>query len=131
MSASPWEHFTLEELSCRCGCGQMKMSADFMEKIVKLRKMYGAALPVNSAYRCPAHNAKVSNTGLDGPHTTGHAMDLGIKGKEMLDVLDCARRLGGFTGFGINQKGPHRGRFLHLDDLIEPEETPRPWVWTY
>lgn len=128
---SPWEHFTQDELTCKCGCGQQKMNADFMAKVVKLRKLFGAPLRVNSAYRCPAHNTKVSNTGPRGPHTTGRAMDFGVSGREMLALLDCARKLGLFTGFGLNQKGPYEGRFLHLDDLTEPEEKPRPHVWTY
>ncbi len=128
---SEWEHFTEEELTCRCGCGQQKMNADFMEKLERLRKFCGFALPINSGYRCPDHNAKVSKTGRTGPHTTGRAVDIKCTGAAMLHILDAARRLGVFTGFGFNQKGDHDGRFLHLDDLREPEDKPRPWSWTY
>lgn len=127
---SPWKFFTVEELSCR-HCGEMRMNHDFMEKVVRLRKFVGFALPITSGYRCPDHNEKVSKTGRSGPHTTGHAVDIQCTGAKMLLILDCARRMGEFTGFGFNQKGPHKDRFLHLDDLIEPEDKPRPWAWTY
>jgi hypothetical protein len=35
----------------------------------------------------------------------------------------------GFTGLGVKQHGTRR--FVHLDDLREPEHAPRPTVWTY
>jgi hypothetical protein len=33
----------------------------------------------------------------------------------------------GFTGFGIQQKGPHAKRFIHLDDDSAPD---RPMIWS-
>lgn len=35
----------------------------------------------------------------------------------------------GFTGIGIKQHGDNR--FIHLDDLREPDHAPRPTIWTY
>jgi zinc D-Ala-D-Ala carboxypeptidase len=128
---SRWEYFSVEEFACRCSCGRADMNADFMDKAVRLRKFWGRPLIVTSAFRCPGHNIKVSTTGPKGPHTTGRAMDFGVSGADCIGLLECALKLKCFTGFGLHQRGPMAGRFLHIDDLLPPEAQPRPWVWTY
>lgn len=130
MTASPWQYFTTEELTCRCGCGQMRMDAKFMPRLVQLRRLSGIELQVTSGYRCPQHNARVSGTGDSGPHTTGRAVDVRVRGKEALRIIDLAISLG-FTGIGVMQRGPHDARYLHLDDLPAAPGQPRPWLWSY
>lgn len=120
-------HFSNAELACKCGCGMLP-AQDFMEKIERLRVSVGFALPVSSAARCPEHNARVSSSGRDGPHTTGRAIDLDVFGSKAHLVLSTAVRMG-FTGIGVQQKGG--GRFLHLDDLPATDRRPRPYVWSY
>lgn len=132
MTPSAWEYFSNEELACRCGtCKTWFMQADFMEKIVKLRKFYGKPLVVTSAYRCPAHDEGVGSSGTpgSGPHTQGRAMDFAIDGEEARQLLKCAFQLDLFTGFGVNQKGENR--FLHFDDIENAPGHPRPFLWTY
>ena len=101
---------------------------DFMERIEKLRIQFGKPMTVTSAARCPEYNAKVSSTGLTGPHTTGRAIDFGISRGDAYAVLRLAL-IAGFTGIGVAQKGP--SRFLHLDDLEQDEGQPRPTIWSY
>lgn len=129
MSNNPWPYFTMEELSCRCGCGLMKMDNEFMRKVVALRIRVGFVLPVTSADRCPVHNNNISSTGLTGPHTTHRSIDLGVRGKRANEVLKVVYEMGCFTGIGVNQKGA--ARFIHLDDLPEKPGRPRPWIWSY
>ncbi len=83
-------------------------------------------MPVTSAYRCPAHNAAVSTTGANGPHTTGHAVDVAMAGEDTFLLMAMATALG-FTGVGIKQHGPWCDRFIHIDLL--PVNRPR--VWSY
>lgn len=106
----------------------MLPAQDFMEKVEALRVKLGFPLPVNSAARCPSHNARVSGTGRTGPHTTGRAIDLGVRGSQALSVLRAALEAG-FTGIGVNQKGS--ARFIHLDDLPNAPGQPREWIWSY
>lgn len=120
-------HFTNAELACGCGCGLLPKQ-DFMERIEKLRIQFGKPMRVTSAARCPEYNAKVSHTGLTGPHTTGRAIDLGLDRGDAYAVLRLAL-IAGFTGIGVAQKGA--GRFLHLDDLLQEEGQPRPTIWSY
>ena len=71
------QHFALAEFECRCGCGRAEMNATFLAQLDTLRSIYGKPLTVTSGYRCPSYNAKVSSTGMTGPHTTGKAADKG------------------------------------------------------
>jgi uncharacterized protein YcbK (DUF882 family) len=106
------------------------MAPRFMRRLVELRKKLNFPLILTSAYRCPEYNARVSSTGSSGPHTTGQAVDIAVYGYRAAKLVGLARKYG-FTGVGLKQKGPHVGRFVHLDDLEEADGRPRPWVWTY
>jgi len=120
-----WKYFKLEEFKCRCGCGTTNMNTEFIDKLDKLRDKLGFSLRVNSGYRCPQYNNRISSTGFNGPHTTGRAADLSVDRAKCYELLALAKECG-FTGIGLNQKGV--GRYIHLDDLTEG---PRPNVWTY
>jgi len=130
MTASKWRHFTLEELTCHCGCGRMEMDDTFMANLVHLRDVMRMPLKLSSAYRCPEYNAHVSHTGLTGPHTTGKAVDILIMGGNVNNLLNLVTGLD-ITGIGINQKGAAKNRFVHIDSLPNGPDRPRPWVWTY
>lgn len=134
---SPWKYFSVEELSCRCGCKQMAMNADFMEKAVKLRQHFGFPMIINSAYRCSAYDQKVGSSAEpgNGPHTKGHALDIRVYGERARLLLEKAFDLNLFTGFGLDQRVsiPQGSRFVHLDDLLQSEAngSPRPHLWGY
>ena len=120
-------YFKPQEFACHCGtCGStgLEMDLRFIKRLDQLRHEYGAPMKVTSGYRCPAHNNSVSSTGFNGPHTTGHAADIGISGEQAYNLV----RLSNFGGLGINQRGPYEKRFIHLDDL---DGDTRPRIWTY
>lgn len=127
-------HFTLEEWTCHCGCGQMRFTEAAIWKVEILRVTFDRPMHVNSGYRCPDYNAVVSKTGRDGPHTiyendnvTG---DIGIYGTDAYDLIALAKPHG-FTGLGLHQRGPQPKRYVHLDTLWQAVGRPRPWPWTY
>ena len=117
------KYFTEDELKCS-HCGYNMMKADFMDRVIELRRALDFPFVVTSAYRCPVHNSNVSSTGATGPHTTGRAIDIGVSRERAYELIKLAI-MSGFTGIGVNQKG--NGRFIHLDDLING----RPTVWSY
>lgn len=119
--------FTLEEFSCKCGCGQAKMDDSFVYILNIIRKAYNKPMIISSGYRCPHHNASVSQTGSDGPHTTGRAADIVIAGAEALRLVKLGFEFG-ISGFGINQKGPLNKRYIHLDTI---KSANRPMIWSY
>lgn len=127
------QHFKPEEFACKCcecnGDGYF-MDGDFIRKLDDLRQRMNMPMIITSGYRCPAYNSRISSTGENGPHTTGRAADIGISGDRAFHLLRQCTLGGWMSGIGINQKGPHNKRFIHLDDLNGPDH-PRPRVWTY
>lgn len=119
-----WTHFTWDEMKCK-GSGRNEMDPVFMDLLEEIRVEYGQPMTIVSGYRSPEHNAKVSSTGAKGPHTTGKAVDVAVRGPDAHRLLKIALAHG-IKGVGVAQKG--KSRFLHLD-MVENEH--RPWVWSY
>lgn len=117
------KNFSSSELECR-HCNECKMDESFMEWLQALRTVYCKPITISSGYRCPEYNDRVSSTGLEGPHTTGKAVDIAVDREEASVLLELAYKLG-VKGVGINQKGSNR--FLHFDLLDEG----RPTIWSY
>ena len=133
MSHGIYVHFELSEFACRCGeCGSdgSEMSPDFVRKLDDLRERCGFPFRVTSGYRCPDYNDRIASTGRDGPHTTGKAVDVQLAGPNVHRLLQQISLGGWMSGIGLNQRGEHSSRFVHMDDLTEPDH-PRPRVWTY
>lgn len=127
MTPSRWAYFTVEELSCHCGCGQCDMDDSFMRKMVAFRDILGFALPVNSGFRCPKHNHEVGGVEKSA-HAMGLAVDVAVSRYYMTMALETALNLG-FRGVGLKQHGPDSGRYMHLDMMDRPEV--KKIVWTY
>lgn len=123
-----WPNFTPAEMACK-GSGRLLIVPEFMDRLQRLRDVYGRRMPVTSGYRSPEYNSAVSRTGRDGPHTHGRAVDVAVSGGDALALVELALAYG-MTGIGIAQHGPHAGRFIHLDDL-GPPAAPRPMIWSY
>lgn len=102
------------------------MGTDFMERLQALRTVLERPLTICSGYRCDAHNKRVGG----GPaHALGKAADIACSGETARLVIDTATD---FSGVGIQQRGDHATRFIHLDMLADGEGgAPRPWIWSY
>lgn len=124
-----WPHFTPAEFRCR-ESGRLVVAPGFMDRLEALRAIFDRPIRVNSGYRAPAYNARISKSGLEGPHTTGRAGDFAVAGIEAWDLEGLARDAG-FTGIGVMQRGDWAGRYLHLDDLETAPGRPRPRLWSY
>jgi len=124
----PYKYFTEDELRCS-HCGINNMNNLFMQRIVMLRELLGFPFVVTSAYRCTNHPIEARKDS-PGAHTTGQALDINVYGNNAHRLLDAALRAG-FSGVGIAQKGEHSIRFIHLDDLGNSDDRPRPTVWSY
>ncbi len=131
MPIKEWDYifFTKEEMSCKCGCGRLPKD-EFMQKLVLIRLDYRKPMTVNSGFRCPTHNAKVSSSGKDGPHTTGLASDIAGWGANAIKLVELAIKHG-MTGIGVSQKGPITSRYIHLDCISPGGVYPRPTIWSY
>ena len=115
-------NFSRSEMACRCGCGHDEMDQEFMRMLQALRDEIGP-MPVTSGFRCDAHNNDVI-TVKNGPHTLAKAADILISGERAMQLFEKARQIG-FSGIGLNQKGKHHMRFIHLDTVD------RRALWSY
>lgn len=124
-------YFKPHELACK-HCGRMEFKQSTLDRLNKLRMLYGKPIRLSSAYRCPEANI---SGGYTQTHSTGQAVDILIGGAEAFEIMRIAL-LCKFTGIGVNQKGG-RERFIHLDDLTEEQAkqlnsaATRPAVWSY
>ena len=103
------------------------MDRKFMEKLIEVREAVDVPFVITSGYRHTSHPVE-SVKKSPGAHTTGHAVDILIRGGDAYRTILLAAAFG-MTGIGVKQHGD--SRFLHLDDLKSTEERPRPWIWSY
>ena len=111
------KNFKLKEFECKCGCD---MPLEVYENIIKLasqlqflRDYTGRPITINSAYRCPEHNAKVGGS-KTSQHLLGKAADITIQSLKpaevyalIEDLIDMGHLLQG--GLGLYDT------FVHYD----------------
>tara|TARA_B100000795_G_scaffold193059_1_gene147424 strand:+ start:4694 stop:5062 length:369 start_codon:yes stop_codon:yes gene_type:complete len=111
-NASP--HFKWSEFACKCGCGCTYVSQDAIDKLEELRVLLGAPIQINSACRCPIHNAKIGGAPMSQHRSTktspSTAFDIAIGSHDKQDIISLAERVG-FGGIGIKYN-----TFVHVDD---------------
>jgi zinc D-Ala-D-Ala carboxypeptidase len=84
-----WPNFSIKELVCKCGCGEVLWDEDVLDDAQAIRNELGHGLTLSSATRCRIHNNAVSSTGDTGPHTKG-ALDLAVMGGTAVQVITMA-----------------------------------------
>lgn len=125
-------HFTSDELECRCGCGICFVNMAFFRKIKAARataRLYCIAFRLDPKYqkfhvtsccRCEEHNRAVGGVEnskhicLDNKHSA-HAIDLHFVDRIHLSILVGALISEGLTHIGINMKK----EFIHVDDAAK------------
>lgn len=123
-----WPYFKRSELQCS-HTKKCNMAPQTMNRLITLRKMLNKPIIITSAYRDKTHPLESSKY-APGAHSRGRAVDISCSGRSALRILNLALQCG-FTGIGINQKGKHRSRYIHLDDMTNKEGFPRPTIWSY
>jgi len=71
------KNFHLCELICKCGCESHSLTKlkELATNLQHIRDLYDSPIWVNSAYRCPKHNAAVGGV-VHSTHTRHLASDL-------------------------------------------------------
>ena len=113
------KNFSIKEFECKCGC---EMPEDVLVNITKLanqlqyvRDCVAMPITINSAYRCPEHNAKIGGL-KTSQHLLGKAADITIQSLKPAEVyalieelIDMGHMLQGGLGL-YEEKG-----FVHYD----------------
>ena len=125
---SRWPNFNPEEFQCKSS-GELKISEALLDFLQAYRNALGKGVSINSGYRCPEHNNSVSSTGLDGPHTTGWAIDISTNSQTQYQLLKFAMSYNPQPlGIGIAKT------FTHIDFCntdMNDKFLVRPNVWRY
>jgi len=121
-----WKYFTEDEVKCK-HTGLCSMDDDFMHKLDIIREEVGVPFIITSGYRDKTHPIEAKKK-TPGAHASGKAVDILIRGKDALKLIEVALKHG-ITGLGVKQHG--ESRFIHLDDLESQPNRPRPTVWSY
>lgn len=102
------EHFSLEEFSCRCGCGETVVDFRLITALEAIRTAMSVPVRINSGYRCASHNAAVGGA-VDSRHVLGQAAD--CSGVDLERFRNEALKSPFINGIGADRM---RG-FVHVD----------------
>ena len=106
-------HFLWSELACKCGCGSAYIKPNSIDMLEHLRVMLGVSLTINSAARCPVHNASVGGAPASFHRSTVNtpscAYDVSLKNVVKPELIRVAEAIG-FQGLGVNYNS-----FVHVD----------------
>lgn len=109
-------NFTVAEFACRDGSRPVFVDAALVTLLQALRDRGGRPLVINSAYRTPAHNAKVGGV-TNSQHLYGRAADIQMEGVPPQQLAEWAEELMPDSG-GIGVYPPKPGRprgWVHVD----------------
>ncbi len=119
-------HFNSSEFECKCNTCTIQMIDDeLIEKLEKVRELYGRAIKVNSGYRCPDHNAKIGGK-VGSSHMSGLAVDISPT-LITLDDLDLLYEIC-FNIFDNIGDGRHK-KFIHVDTRSPKVDGKRHWIY--
>ena len=131
MSEMVSQYFSAKEFACR-HCGKLPEMTEhvrlFLEALDTLRERYNGPLVLSSGYRCKDHPIEKAKPGGPGPHSTGCAADILCSGQKAFGVLQDAMIEDLFEGIGVNQRGDHAKRFIHVDISPKRKELS---LWSY
>ena len=71
------KYFDNDEITCNCGCerGLEEISPILLERLDRLRELWGKPIYVSCMYRCPQHNRDVGGV-ENSQHVYGKAADI-------------------------------------------------------
>ncbi len=101
-------NFNMREFQCRCGCGQVKIDSELLERLQAMRTEAGRPIRINSAYRCQTHNRRVGSADTS-QHRRGKAADIVIVGLSISQQRALCEKHFGDGGIG------HAKTFTHVD----------------
>ena len=103
-------NFSRYEFKCGCQeCSCDTVDAELLEVLEGVREHFQAPVTINSAHRCPSHNAAVGGSDAS-QHKQGRAADIVVEGVDAQDVQQYLKVLYP-NRFGIGSYNS----FTHVD----------------
>jgi len=108
-------NFSVSEFECQCNkCPETLIDLDHVAKLQKLREDLNSSIKINSAYRCPAHNAAVGGE-KNSIHMKGQATDIVVAGMTPLEVQDACESFDGLGRYDTFSHIDSRGKRARWD----------------
>jgi len=108
------EHFTIEEIKCKCGCGEKRVSYKLLKVLERIRNAFQNPMIITSCCRCDEHNEKVGGV-KDSLHTCGFACDFHFRDLTVKETAERMRTMHSIT-WGIGGLGVYYTKgFFHVD----------------
>lgn len=106
------EHFKAKEFQCKDGNKYILICKELIAVLETIREHFNAPVIINSGYRTPSWNAKVSGA-PNSYHCKGMAADIVVKGHSSKEIAEYASKLMD----GIENKGGviKYTNFVHVD----------------
>ena len=117
-------YFSRQEFVCK-HTGKCGMQDGFMDRLLAVRREYGAPMTISSGYRDRTHPIEARKA-TAGEHTQGLCCDVAVQGEAALRLIEIALKHG-LRRIGVQQKGA--GRFVHLG--LGGPGLPSPAIWSY
>ena len=104
------EHFTIDEVKCKCGCGFCEINNELLRKLEILRRKMERPIIIESWCRCPMHNKEVGGAERSS-HLEGEAVDIRCSGSRTRFLIIKYALESGFTRIGTYKNR----KIIHLD----------------
>jgi uncharacterized protein YcbK (DUF882 family) len=114
-------HFSDAELACR-HCSVNGCTQALVDALEAFRALVGKPVKVDSAYRCPEHNAAIGGAGKS-EHVEGLAADIRVEGMTAVELEAAARKIPPIRGIG---RDDHQ-QYIHVD--VRPTPTLAQWCY--
>lgn len=120
-----WEkypNFSKKEFDCK-HTGENNMQHEFMEKLQRIRQVYGKPMTITSGFRSKRHPIEAKKTHSNGEHTQGNCADIACTiSSDRFELINLALA-NGITRIGIAKS------FLHFG--IGGKGLPNNVIWEY
>lgn len=108
-------NFKSTEFDCqgRNCCSETLIDSKLIEIVQQIRDHFKKPVRIGSGYRCPIHNANISNAASKSKHMEGLAADISISGVAPSEIAKYAETIG-VLGIGLYETNAD-GYFVHVD----------------
>lgn len=100
--------FTMDEVTCKCGCGYSHIDTIFVRKLIAARYIAATPFEITSWCRCPEHNKAVGGA-PNSSHLKGEAVDIHVIDSNQRFWMLRSLVFAGFNRIGIGED------FIHVD----------------
>jgi len=106
-SRMKFRHFKRSEFTCKCGCGENKISDNLLYALDKAREFAKIPFVVTSGYRCENHPESKKNP--TSSHIKGLAVDIKCTDSNTRAIIMDALVFADFERLGLHKS------FIHAD----------------